>query len=145
MHQTHTNVAQLLIKNVETQSGFAKEKIYFRIEILNRGATPSFSINIFEDVIDVPARELALENISIPPSVRGEYHLEDVKISSTYPFGLFYAWKYYDTNLTYYVYPALGVAENFLIHSNDRRSELESRDDFIGHRDFELGDSAHHN
>jgi uncharacterized protein (DUF58 family) len=144
MHQTHTNIAQLAIRAVESQSGFAKEKIFFRLEIINKGPTTSFSINIFEDVIDIPAREKSTQSLAIQPSPRGRYSLDTIKISSTYPLGLFYSWKWHDVDLLYYVYPALGISENFLLHSNNSHSDLESRDDFIGHRDYVVGDSAHH-
>jgi uncharacterized protein (DUF58 family) len=144
MHQTNSNVGALSIKEVDSQSGFANEAIPWRFKILNQGTADSFSINIFDDVIDLHGKETSTENIFLHPKKRGRFHLDEVKISSTYPLGLFYSWKWSDVNLNYYVYPALGPAEIVLANFTDRKSELESRDDFIGHRNYIDGDSAHH-
>jgi uncharacterized protein (DUF58 family) len=144
MHQTHMNVVSLKIKEVETQSGFAEEKTPWRFRILNAAATASFSVNIMEDVVDVPAREMALENISVQGTERGHFRVKEIKLSSTYPLGLFYAWKWAEVDLSYYIYPALSAVGALLAPFSDRKSELSSRDDFIGHREFLPGDSAHH-
>jgi uncharacterized protein (DUF58 family) len=144
MHQTHMNIVSLEIKEVETQSGFAGEKIPWRFRILNGASSASFSINIMEDIVDVPAREVALENIAITGAARGYFQLKEIKVSSTYPLGLFYAWKWSDLDLSYFIYPELSSRGVALAPFRDRRSELDSRDDFIGHREFVQGDSAHH-
>ncbi len=144
MHQTHMNVVSLSIKEVDTQSGFSGEKIPWRFKILNQANTESFSVNIMKEVIDVPAREVALENISIEGETRGYFQVKEIKLSSTYPLGLFYAWKWAELDLSYYIYPALGMAGTVLAPFRDRKSELDSRDDFIGHREYVPGDSAHH-
>lgn len=144
MHQTNSNVGGLSIKEVDSQSGFANEAIPWRFKILNQGAADSFSINIFDDVIDLHGKETSTENILLHAKQRGRFHLDEVKISSTYPLGLFYSWKWSEVNLNYYIYPALGPPEIILSNFTDRKSELESRDDFIGHRNYIDGDSAHH-
>ena len=144
MHQTHLNILSLSINEVESQSGFANEVIPWRFKISNRRNVESFSIGIFEDILDIPARETSIQNVSIHPQKRGYFHVEEIKISSTYPLGLFYAWKWSDIGLSYYVYPTLGNPEIVLSNITNRRTELETRDDFIGHRDYVVGDSAHH-
>jgi len=144
MHQTNSNVGSLSIKEVDPQSGFANETIPWRFKILNRGLADSFSINIFNDVIDIGGRETSTENVTIRSEKRGRFHLNTIKISSTYPLGLFYSWKWCKVNLSYYIYPPLGPAEFSLQALTDQKSEIESRDDFIGHRNFADGDSAHH-
>jgi uncharacterized protein (DUF58 family) len=144
MHQTHANISSVSVKDVDSQSGFANDIIPWRIKVANQSPTASFSLNIFEDIIDAPAREITSENIPLRFNMRGRFNLTELKISSTYPLGLFYAWKWNDIRVTYYVYPALGQAEIILSNLVDTKSELESKDDFIGHRDFVPGDSGRH-
>jgi uncharacterized protein (DUF58 family) len=144
MHQTHSNISSVAIKEVDSQSGFALETIPWRIKIINQSPTASFSLNVFDDIIDAPARETTSENIPLNFKRRGRFNLSELKISSTYPLGLFYAWKWTDVNVTYYVYPELGQGEVILSNLVDTKAELESKDDFIGHRDYVSGDSGRH-
>jgi uncharacterized protein (DUF58 family) len=144
MHQTHSNISSVCIKEVDSQSGFANEAIPWRIKVVNQSPTAAFSLNIFDDSLDAPAREITTENIPLRFRERGRFSISELKISSTYPLGLFYAWKWNDMKVSYYVYPSLGPGEVILSNLVDTKAELESKDDFIGHRDFVPGDSGRH-
>ena len=72
MHQTNSNVGALSIKEVDSQSGFANEAIPWRFKIQNQGAADSFSINIFDDVIDLQKKETSTENIFLHPEKEGD-------------------------------------------------------------------------
>jgi uncharacterized protein (DUF58 family) len=144
MHQTHFNVASVKILEVEPSSGFSGETVSWKLRIANHTVNTAFSINIRDALVDVPARETLIENMPVILRKRGRVLLKELKISSTYPLGLFYAWKWWEGNVHYFVYPAIkGKAEIFR-HLDRAPSELDSREDFLGHRLFVSGDSAHH-
>ena len=144
MHQTHLNVNQVKISGLEMESGFSGQTVQWKIRMANTAPVTSFSINIRDAVIDVPPGTDFIENIPVYLRKRGVVRLEELKISSTYPFGLFYAWKWWKCDLTFLVYPSL--QENCVMpeSSRDYKADLTGQEDFIGHREYVPGDSAHH-
>lgn len=144
MHQTHLNVNQVSIVKLELESGFSGQIVRWKLRMKNRAPITSFSINIRDAVIDVPMGENIIENIPVLLRKRGLVKLTELKISSTYPFGLFYAWKWWKGSLTFFVYPPLLPAARIPEPDTSTQTDLSGHEDFIGHREFVPGDSAHH-
>ena len=82
---------------------------------------------------------------------RGIFSIERLKVSSTFPFGLFYAWKYIDTNRHIYVYPKILQEQSNKLNtafeeSTDRAISTvgSNNDDFLEHRKAQETDSWKH-
>jgi uncharacterized protein (DUF58 family) len=144
MHQTHLNVNQVKISELELESGFSGQTVQWKMRLANSAPVTSFSINIRDAVIDVPPGEVFIENIPVLLRKRGRVGLKELKISSTYPFGLFYAWKWWKGDMTFFVYPSLQQNCRLPEATRASQADLNGQEDFIGHREYVPGDSAHH-
>lgn len=144
MHQTNTNVAQVEVESVEPESGFSGQSVSWKIRLKNKAPLTAFSINIRDAVLDIPASTTSIENIQVVLRKRGRVEMNRLKISSTYPFGLFYAWKFWNGHVQYYVYPRLHHEAIIPEGRHNDRTEISGHEDFIGHRDYIPGDSARH-
>jgi len=115
-------------KNIETKVG-------------KRGATK---------VSSVGEKNLKLRAM-VNPSRCGVFSLWRVRISSTYPLGLFYAWKYIMPNKEAIVYPKRvrdksSSYESEYVASEEESLDLnpESNDEFLDHRRFRDNDYWKH-
>lgn len=84
-------------------------------------------------------------SVSIPADQRGAYRVDSIRVSSSYPFGLFMTWTTFYPDLAYLVYPkALGG--EFRPSSSDGGDdnqggrETDGVDDFKGLRPYRPGD-----
>ncbi len=157
MHLTHLNLAQLQIKKVELEPGFAGESGVLRVQVNNPLDTPmvslqfgqfgqkfgQFSGKIEGQVINIPSGERWIPNLTVPLTSRGIKKLDSIKVASLYPLGLFYAWTNWNGESEAYVYPARDP-ERFIdptqISADLRGAGAES--EFDGHRKAVEGDSA---
>jgi uncharacterized protein (DUF58 family) len=144
MHQTHLNIAQVRIIDIEPESGFSGQTVSWKVRLSNKSPINCFSLNIRDAVVDVPSGDLFIQNIGVVLRKRGPVKLSDLKISSTYPFGLFYAWKYWRGEQSYFVYPSLFADLKIPPTLESKKADLEGLEDFKGHRLFEQGESARH-
>jgi uncharacterized protein (DUF58 family) len=84
--------------------------------------------------------------ISVPTSDRGFLHPDVVRVETRYPLGLFRAWCYAQTNAQVSVYPrpARMSSSPFTMPAqglSDRGDLGVGADDFVGPRDYRIGDS----
>jgi uncharacterized protein (DUF58 family) len=73
---------------------------------------------------------------------RGQYHFERTKLFSTAPAGLFYAWRYYQIPVKFYVYPYPQEVSQDTYFSKDVNGPLPIEQDFAYHIPYERGMSA---
>lgn len=93
--------------------------------------------------------EIKTFEIAIGPLKRGEYLLERVVIFSSFPFGLFTAWKYWylEQRFTIFpnyqsVFPSLPVpTESESLGENATRTNLLEGQEFFGHKEYFEGAS----
>jgi uncharacterized protein (DUF58 family) len=82
---------------------------------------------------------------ALPPRGRGEYRLTRLRISTTYPLGLFCAWVELPLPLCWLVYPRpLAVAQGEPPEERPAESstrEVSGAGDFLGHRSWEMGET----
>jgi uncharacterized protein (DUF58 family) len=78
----------------------------------------------------------------------GKKRLKRIKMSTRYPFGFFYVWRYFDCPMDYYVYPKPGGDKSIdhveIEGNNEGLYRKLKGDDFSEHKKYVLGDSQKH-
>lgn len=154
MIATHSNLNGVEISRVETVQGFAGENIPVSLVVRNTGRQPKanieFAIRGFKKVAQYDARSIIapqgdsrlLASFESPP--RGIHSLSRFVLSTTAPFGLFYAWLIRPSDASATVYPK---REGELTWSHDRGFELgnvnrmSGAEDYKEHRAYQSGDN----
>jgi uncharacterized protein (DUF58 family) len=161
---THRMLLGLRIELGKVVPVFSGETAQFQLWLDNRGhlaryslvweRSPTFKIqNLKSDdlkskiVIDLPADQRVSINIPVPTTRRGRIFLERIMVSTRFPLGLFHAWSYIHLEAETQVYPKpcgnktlpLGEQSESIGEGSHRGGE-----DFIGYRDYQLGDSPRH-
>ncbi|WP_353571358.1 DUF58 domain-containing protein [Candidatus Albibeggiatoa sp. nov. BB20] len=102
-------------------------------------------------ITDIPADQRIIISIPFIAKQRGQLQLEALTVSSCFPFGLFYVWGFIYLDASTLVYPApLGQRQLPKGARDDNQGETTSMqlgqggDDFIGYRDYKMGDSPKH-
>lgn len=94
------------------------------------------------------ARSQNIYNITIQPGARGRSHIKRIKLSSRYPFGLFYVWRYYswDQEVVAHPVPEPNERPPLFIETGDEAHQPDSLSghDFREHRSYQKGDSYKH-
>jgi len=159
MVQTHNNLKDIKIDGVDFSTGFAGGDIVIGTLVKNRNRSPHFNLEAkvselkLKSAYDNRAPLLAASTLRLKSAylcpTRGEHLLKDVKLSSVFPLGLFYAWSWFDINSQYLVYPQPLGDRPLPIHDVGDLAAGGARitrggDDFSGHRRFDTGDSPRH-
>lgn len=157
MFWTHSNLAHFTISNVEIDSDFVGTKAALRISFrTERAQGPLFSLQLFNRLVDIPQDAIKTEFLKLPLTTRGLHSLREFKISTTYPFGLFYAWRYWEGNAPHYAYPSRRPLEDPFLpeaasapaagetQKNYPRAQASSglAEDSLMHKEFLDGDPA---
>jgi uncharacterized protein (DUF58 family) len=135
---------------------FAGQEISCPVEILNESATARHGIIVAlskkakdrERIDSVSAGDADRVSLRFPAVCRGEYRIEQLWLTSAYPFGFVNAAKQIITSQTYIVYPkpagdpAFPRALSFSTKSANL--ELGEGDDFAGVRAYVPGESQRH-
>jgi len=111
----------------------------------------SFGDKTFLDdfTIDIPADQRVSIDMPVPTSQRGRVFLGRLKVYTRFPLGLFHAWSYIHLDTSTLVYPQpLGHRNLPLGQQSQNTGEGSPHDtggdDFIGYRDYKVGDSPRH-
>ncbi len=159
MVQTHNNLKDIHLQSVECSAAFAGGEVVVGTLVKNKGRSAHFNLETNLRFLTLrsrydnrapllPSNSLRLKAAYSSPG-RGEHALSEVKLSSIFPLGLFYAWCWFDINAKYLIYPEM-KGERALplqdIGEQDARGAYVTRggDDFSGHRRFDAGDSPRH-
>jgi uncharacterized protein (DUF58 family) len=153
MIETHTNLKAIEFIRAEVSSGFAGQTGELRILLKNKGQNLTSVVELSPN-IDLAERfsigpgdqQLCVAHLALLK--RGRHRLKRIRIGSTAPAGLFWAWGYVDLQIEYVVFPKpeglkvmpIDVQSISLATKNLRRSG----DDFSGHKNFETGHSWRH-
>jgi len=158
---THRMLLDLKIEVGKVAPVFAGDPARFQILINNHGYSPRHALvwqlkplknKNFQSssiiTIDVPANQTIAVTLSMPTEKRGRIFLERVMVYSRFPLGLFHAWAYLDLDASVIVYPApMGneeLPQGLLENQGQNTAFAGSGDDFIGYREYQLGDSPQH-
>jgi uncharacterized protein (DUF58 family) len=141
MHMTHANLAALDVESLRLAPGFAGESSQLRIQYKNVKNLALLSLDIGGHAANFGAGAEGAIHTPFELERRGTLDEVHLKISTVYPLGLFYAWRYCDARVRTHVYPARDPA---LAREFDARADLLEEtgesEELRGHREYLPGD-----
>ncbi len=158
---TYRNLAGLRIRPGTVTPVFVGEFAQFALVFDNRGQIARFSLRlaavngvfsprhtVSEIFCDVSAGQETQVRLPVPAVQRGLLRPGALLLETTYPLGLFRAWTFLELGLSCLVYPApLGgqpLPEGEADLAQYGTGQGRWGEDFIGYRDYALGDSPRH-
>ena len=150
MLHTWRNLARVSLRPGKATPVFAGEYAVFRVQVDNAGSLSRTSLAIElsgqePDFFDVLAGTSSEIQTRMPATMRGLLYPGRLRIFTTYPLGLFYAWALVDLDLHCLIYPrpepgniALPPAQ---AASGDGAANSAGEEDFAGLRAFHPGES----
>ncbi len=168
MHQTHSNLAQVVLRGVQVEPVYAGDVAAFEITVTNPTTADRFALRLSfapprepfhwfrrgrsaRDreqpivTIEQPARGLRTVSVPLAAPIRGRLPAPRMTIETRYPFGLWRAWAYLTPALSAIVYPAPEFDAPPLPVTGagvgDTVGVAASGDDFAGVRPYQPGDA----
>jgi uncharacterized protein (DUF58 family) len=164
MHNTHSNLAQIVLRGVQVEPVYAGDVAAFEITVTNPTKVDRFALRFSFALppepfqwfgrrpeperpvvtIELPARGLRTVSVPLPAPLRGRLPAPRITIETRYPFGLWRAWAYLTPALTAMVYPAPEFDAPPMPRTGagvgDGVAMAASGDDFAGVRPYAPGD-----
>lgn len=159
MIQTHNNLKDVKLEQVNVDNGYAGSDFLVTAVIGNPTREPRFNIDarlrkktpksVYENVHPLLPEGSIKLRAAYPCGTRGEYRVRDMKMETIFPLGLFRAWMWVDTDAHYYVYPEPKGQRSFPVGVTIAdpvagAARLKGGDDYHGHRRYQPGDAATH-
>ncbi|MBL4772180.1 MAG: DUF58 domain-containing protein [Alcanivoracaceae bacterium] len=152
LYQVFFNLKSLIIDHVTVKPVFLGKEAEFIIHFKASEAKYDICINnkslikgsMDPCLIELPADELHYISYKMATSSRGWLTLGKIKVLSSYPFGLFFAWIWTNIDARCLVYPRPETSAPPLpIHaqSDGETSIIKQGEDFHGLKPFQSGDS----
>ena len=152
MHHTHGNLVNLRVLSMHAAPVFAGDSARFEIEFENPSARARWSLSAawpeqpFLTHIDLPPRERARLQLSLPAGHRGWLATPRFAVATRYPLGLFQAWTWVHLDYACLIYPR-PAGGTVLPLSGARAGGISVSlragiDEFAGLRGYQRGDSA---
>ena len=151
MLHTWRNLARISLRPGKAPAVFAGELAAFRVQVENPGSLPRVSLAVLlsdrqPEYFDVAAGGFKDVEAKTPAAVRGLLYPGRLRIFTTYPLGLFYAWAIVDLDMHCLVYPkpesgpiSLPAAQTA---GGVGPAAGAGEEDFAGLRTFHPGDSS---
>lgn len=110
MHLTHRNLVGMTLRGVATVDGFAGEHGRILVTLENGADTPRIGIDCETDrtaraPVDVAAGGSTRADLSLALERRGRVRIDRVRLSTSFPFGLFRVWTYAHLNIDVLAWP----------------------------------------
>ena len=162
MVETHNNLRDLKVDDIHFDPAPENSEIKVGVYVHNNGRTKKWRLRasveielgvthlrskpLFDDSRDVFSRSTSILSLRVQTLNRGVYTCRKVRLASSYPLGLFYAWTWHDVQAEAVVYPTPeGQArlERLILfqQSEGRTLSAQAGEDFKGHRAYQQGDS----
>lgn len=166
MHNTHANLAQIVLRAVRVEPVYAGDVATFQINVTNPTTVDRFALRFAFNppaepfrffsrrvrdserpvvTVELPARGLRTVSVPLPAPLRGRLPAPRMTIETRYPFGLWRAWSYLTPALIATVYPAPEPDAPPLpltgAGGGDTVGVAASGDDFAGVRPYQPGDA----
>ena len=151
---THRTLLGLRIEAGKVSPVFLGETAQFHLWIDNRRKATRYCLVWQHDdpksqqiINNIPENQRININIPFLTTQRGRVFLGRITVYSRFPIGLFHAWSYIHLDMSTLVYPqALGHKDLPLGQNTDNAGQGNEGcgEDFIGYRDYQLGDSPRH-
>lgn len=152
MIQTNSNLQNIALSVDRCELGEAGSKSNVLISLRNLTLIPSHNLNIQADKPFALKTPLSIDEVlqrtpltlSIHCPKRGVYKLGRIKVFSRGVYGLFYTWRWQDTDSELIVYPRPRGSMPLPQGSEGAHRRNLNSEDFVGHRPFANGDSLKH-
>ena len=150
---TFRNLVRLQLKAGRPEPVFAGGEALFPVLLANRDALARRSIGIRRAseaplFVDLAPGQTTTVQISVPAMRRGRLPLERVRVLTTFPIGLFYAWSNLNLDVHCLVYPRPEAGHVPLpaprAGDSDGVQMDKGENDFAGLRKYQPGDSLRH-
>ena len=157
MFMTHSNLEGITISVPNDCYSQEDQNCEVKLIVYNSSSTPKFSISISGDPRNLDSKKDfigLLKEHSTKGSLLeyfeqncGLYPINKIKISTVYPLGLFYAWKWIEVDHEMIFYPKpegdpfIGTSGR---EKGNHHGALPDQQDFSGFRTFRKGDSQKH-
>ncbi len=124
MLKTHKEVQKLKIENFQLNHSYQEESLHHSFSLSFVPKTTELKALINKDYIDLS------KNQTIP---RGVYQVSKIKIENSGSFGLFYCWKFYQTNKELVIYPKRVIYNLETLLNESHAHDHTSDDEFSLH------------
>jgi uncharacterized protein (DUF58 family) len=99
MHLCHRNLVGVTLRDISTIDAFAGEHGEIRLTLVNAADSPRVGIEAAAHAVervsrDLPAGGTARAELALPLQRRGRVMVDRIRLSTSFPFGLFRAWTY---------------------------------------------------
>jgi uncharacterized protein (DUF58 family) len=150
---TFRNLARMQLASGRAQPVFSGQDAVFPVHLINRTRLSRFSVGLHRPesqtvYVDVAPESTALGEMRTPALRRGKLALGRLRVFTTFPLGLFYAWSNVELDAECIVYPRPEPGNIPLPPPTlGARAGVESgagQDDFAGLRKYQPGDSLRH-
>jgi uncharacterized protein (DUF58 family) len=150
MHQCHRNLVRTSFTSAAALPTFAGTHGTLRVTLQNDAAFLRYQIEVEPTDndpahADIPPREQTQLSIPIEAPKRGVVNIDRLRISSTFPFGLFRAWSWIHMRIEMIVYPrahgALPMPVDSGFKTGTRSHGVAGSDEWLALRPFRDGDS----
>ena len=151
MHWCHQNLSGVVARGLHLQPAFAGSAARLEMTLENTGAAPRYDLEsdcggARSGALDLAPLRTGEMHIELPTTRRGHLRVERIRVSTTFPFGLFRAWAWLHPDCETVVYPAAATqapapASGGPEDADGRWDEHQGEDDFAGLRAFRSGDS----
>lgn len=109
MLQTFRNLDKLALVQVTADPVYLGEALHLQLHLRANDARARYGLSLKLDGewrhVDIGAGETAIVRFACPTSARGWYVPTPVRISTGWPFGLYFAWAYMHSDVRSLVYP----------------------------------------
>ena len=109
MLQTFRNLDRLSLIQISADPVHAGDPVHLSFHLRSDGARARFAVSLrMNDElrhVEIAPGSVTQVEFSLPSAARGWYSPEPVRISTTWPFGLFYAWSHLHSDVRVLVYP----------------------------------------
>jgi uncharacterized protein (DUF58 family) len=157
MVQSHNNLKKIKIEKVSLflspSEGVGHGMIWLKSQNSDGHLQLRVQCQDNDDVIDFSIQNIYKQSLhsqyfDFKTNSWGKKQVTKFKISTRFPFGFFYVWRYFKCPTEYYIFPKPIGEENLPDSINKGENEGHSRqklgDDFSEHRKFTFGDSMKH-
>ncbi len=153
---TYRNVAELELRAHDAPAVFAGDRAVFPLELRNPSRTPRIALEIgarprnaaapTQACCDVPGGSAHTCPIPVEAATRGTLWLPPLRISSTFPLGLFRAWSQVEFTARCTVYPRPEPRSVPAQRAGNATGGVlqPAGDDFVGLRSYRAGDAPAH-
>ena len=126
-----------------------------RIKVTLRNTTKKHRFDLFLKVSDygecdaftLAPGETSSHELSLKGLERGEYEIKRITVATSFPFGLFYAWKFWYEKQSFYIFPEITQDNIELpkpLSNSKERGDHEGNpeigaEEFFGHQNYDVG------